>query len=127
MQIGRDSIMLASGHCRLDNVPQQQQLHEAAHMILAQYLEGTGKPQSKTYPSTQSILPVTYMTPGLPPTMEQPYQTPFSQLCQSAAMQSSASQYTIPAVGMHSQMPPAQSNPVTSSVSTSAPPLRDCN
>jgi hypothetical protein len=129
MQIEGDSIMPASGHREVVNVPPQQQLYGAAHMVPAQNLDSSGRGQGRSqHPSTQSILPVTYMTPALPPTITHPYQTQILQLSRSAAMCSTAPQYPMPTVRMHAHVPTAQCNTITLPVSTSAPSLPgNCN
>jgi hypothetical protein len=128
MQIERDSIMPASGHREVVNVPPQQPLSAAAYMVPAQNLKTPGRGQGKSpHPFTQSILPVTYMTPALAPTITQPYQAQFSQLHQSAFMRSMAPQHTVPAVRMHAEVPTVQSSNVTWSMCKRSPPLPGCN
>jgi hypothetical protein len=128
MQIERDSIMLASSHREVVNTPAQQQMHGAACMVTSQNLDSHGRGQGTSqHPYTQSVLPVFFVTPALPPTTTPPYQTHALQHSRSAAMWSAFPQHAVPAVRMHAQVPTAQSSNVTWSVSTRSPPLPDCN
>jgi hypothetical protein len=128
MQIERDSNMPASGHREVVTVTPQHQLYGAAYTVPAQNLDSPGRRQGKfQHPPNQSILPDTYMTPALPRTTTNLDQAHISQLNRSAAMWSTAPQYPVPAIHMHAQVPTAQPNNITSYVSTSSPPLPDCN
>jgi hypothetical protein len=122
MQIGMDSIMLASGHCRMHSCPPQPQHYESTQMSVAQYLDGAVRGHGiSILPYPQNILPVADVAPVLPPAIEQPYQVPGPKMWRTASMQSFAPQYAIPAAQMHAHVCPSPASTVTVDASTSAP------
>jgi hypothetical protein len=130
MQIGGDSILLASGHSGVGSWPPHQQMNAPPQLPYSQQLYARGHGQNMApLLSPRGMLPATYVTPALTPMlppsmgMQQPYQMPHPQMWPAAPLQSYAPQYAMPAAQMSAQLPLSQATSVNASAPTAPLPM----